>query len=91
LAHYLLTELLLPVIRKSAPARIINVSSRAMYDGAMNFEDIHYKNKYDPWAVYRQSKLANVLYTGYLQRQLKGTGILVNVSATHYFVALLSG
>ncbi|GAB5590360.1 Retinol dehydrogenase 13 [Umbelopsis nana] len=78
LGHYLLTELLLPVIKKSAPARIINVASKAMYRGYMNFDDINYEKNYNAWSVYSQSKLANVLYSGYLQRQLKGSGVLVN-------------
>ncbi|CAM0141821.1 hypothetical protein VKS41_004481 [Umbelopsis sp. WA50703] len=78
LSHFLLTELLLPVIKKSDSARIINVSSRAMTRGRVNFGDIEYKRDYKPWDVYNQSKLCNVLYTGYLQRKLKGTGILVN-------------
>ncbi|KAH8551935.1 retinol dehydrogenase 13-like protein [Umbelopsis sp. PMI_123] len=77
LAHYLLTELLLPVIKKSEPARIINLSSRAMYRGAIHFDDIQLKNDYQAWKSYNQSKLANVLYTGYLSRQLKGTGVVV--------------
>jgi retinol dehydrogenase-12 len=46
----------------------------------MDFDDINYEKNYNAWSVYSQSKLANVLYSGYLQRQLKGSGVLVNVS-----------
>ncbi|KAI9284155.1 hypothetical protein BC943DRAFT_307978 [Umbelopsis sp. AD052] len=77
LAHFLLTELLLPVIKKSAPARIINLSSRAMYNGVIHFDDIQLKKNYQNWKSYHQSKLANVLYSGYLARELKGSGVFV--------------
>ncbi|CAO3679519.1 unnamed protein product [Umbelopsis ramanniana] len=87
LAHYLLTELLLPVIKKSAPARIINLSSRAMYSGVIHFDDIQLKKKYNSWTSYHQSKLANVLYSGYLARQLKGTGVFVAVSRVNCYIA----
>ncbi|KAG2171287.1 hypothetical protein INT43_002909 [Umbelopsis isabellina] len=78
LSHFLLTELLLPVIKKSGSARIINVSSRAMYRGRVNFADIEFKRDYKNWEVYSQSKLCNVLYSGYLQRKLNDTDVLVN-------------
>jgi NAD(P)-dependent dehydrogenase (short-subunit alcohol dehydrogenase family) len=87
LAHYLLTELLLPVIKQSAPARIINLSSRAMYSGVIHFDDIQLKKKYNSWTSYHQSKLANVLYSGYLARQLKGTGVVVAVSTVNCYIA----
>ncbi|KAH8551934.1 hypothetical protein BGW37DRAFT_552202 [Umbelopsis sp. PMI_123] len=64
-------------LQKSTPARIINLSSMAMYYGTIHFDDIQMKVGYQAWKSYNQSKLANVLYTGYLSRQLKGTGVVV--------------
>jgi len=75
--HFYLTNLLMPLIKKAAPgARIVNVSSLAHEQGAMQWEDINYKNtKYDPMKAYSQSKLANILFTKELARRGEGTGV----------------
>lgn len=81
LGHYLLTELLLPVITQSAPSRIVILSScfhdKALgREGKIDFTDIHFeKKKYDGWEAYAQSKLANVLHAKHLGKRLKGTGV----------------
>ena len=81
LGHYLLTELLLDVLKKSAPSRVICVSScyhdKAMgREGRIDFEDLHFENRaYDGWEAYAQSKLANVLHAKELARHLEGTGV----------------
>ncbi|GLV34203.1 uncharacterized protein CBL_00133 [Carabus blaptoides fortunei] len=80
LGHFLLTMLLLPTIFKSAPARIINVSSVAhklpYYGRKIHFEDIHYeKRRYRINSSYGQSKLANVMFTKELARRLKEANI----------------
>ncbi|NBX75645.1 MAG: SDR family oxidoreductase [Proteobacteria bacterium] len=81
LGHYLLTELLLPLIKKSAPSRIVCVSScfhdKAMgYEGRIDFEDLNFeKRKYNGWVAYGQSKLANLLHAKQLARRLTGTGV----------------
>lgn len=78
LGHFLLTNLLLDTIIKSAPARIINVSSGAHKAGKIHFEDIHLKKNYNLIKAYAQSKLANVLFTYELAERLKNTGVTVN-------------
>lgn len=78
LGHFLLTNLLLDVLRKSAPSRIVNVSSRAHYFGSINRDDIMSIKYYHKWSSYCQSKLANVLFTRQLALLLQGTGVTAN-------------
>lgn len=81
LGHFLLTELLLDTLKKSAPARVVVVSScyhdKAMgREGVIDLDDLHFDNrKYDGWASYAQSKLANVLHAKNLAKRLEGTGV----------------
>lgn len=78
LAPFLLTELLLDVLKASAPARIVNVSSTAHTRGKIDFSDLQGEKKYNIWKAYGQAKLALILFTYELARQLQGTGITVN-------------
>lgn len=78
LAHFLLTLSLLDILKNSAPARIVNVSSEAHRQGKINFEDLEYKKKFSGLGSYAQSKLANILFTKKLSQKLKGTGVTVN-------------
>ncbi|KAA0710380.1 Retinol dehydrogenase 13 [Triplophysa tibetana] len=78
LGHFLLTVLLLDVLRKSTPSRVINVSSVAHKGGKIHFDDINFnKAPYDSLISYQQSKLANLLFTQELGRRLKGSGVTV--------------
>lgn len=78
LNYFLLTHLLLDVLKASAPARIINVSSDAHRGAKIKFDDIQYEKNYSGFAVYSQSKLCNILFTYELARRLEGSGVTVN-------------
>ncbi len=81
LGHFLLTELLLDVLKASAPSRIVNVSScfhdQAMgREGKIDLDDLHFeRRKYDGWEAYAQAKLANLLHARGLATRLEGTGV----------------
>ncbi|MEE6492064.1 hypothetical protein FKM82_016464 [Ascaphus truei] len=76
--HFLLTYLLLDLLKQSAPSRIVNVSSLAHLFGKINFDDLHSEKSYSSSLAYCQSKLANVLFTRELARRLQGAGVTVN-------------
>ena len=78
LNYVLLTHLLLDRIKASAPARIVNVSSRAHARSTINFDDLQFERGYSIMRCYGQSKLANVLFTYELARRLEGTGVTAN-------------
>ncbi|XP_012688793.1 retinol-DH_like_SDR_c domain-containing protein isoform X2 [Clupea harengus] len=76
LAHFLLTMLLLDMLKSSAPSRVVNVSSIAHVGGKINFEDLFYnKTPYDSLVSYRQSKLANLLFSRELARRTRAYGV----------------
>jgi len=79
LAPFLLTNLLLPVLKASAPARVVTVSSAAHSMGKINFEDLQSEQRYREIRVYNQSKLASMLFSYELARRLAGTGVTANV------------
>jgi NAD(P)-dependent dehydrogenase (short-subunit alcohol dehydrogenase family) len=77
LGPFLLTRLLLPALAPAA--RIINVASKVHYRGQMDLDTVDDRNaRYSSIAAYSRSKLANVMDTFVLERQLAGSGILVN-------------
>jgi NAD(P)-dependent dehydrogenase (short-subunit alcohol dehydrogenase family) len=83
LGHFLLTELLLDILEKSAPSRIVCLSScyhdQAMggKEGYIDFDDLHFDNRdYDGWTAYAQAKLANLLHAKHLAKELQGTGVV---------------
>lgn len=80
LGPFLLTHLLLDVLKASAPSRIINISSGAHKPGKIHLDDLQFERKYSAFQAYAQTKLANVLFTYELARRLKGTGVDVNVA-----------
>lgn len=76
--HFLLTTLLLDLLKKSAPSRIVNVSSLAHVRGHIKVNDLNSDKHYDSGEAYNQSKLANILFTRALAKRLKGIDVTVN-------------
>ncbi len=76
LAGFLLTHRLLPLLRDSAPARIVNVASAGQQ--AIDFDDVMLTRGYSGARAYCQSKLAQIMFTIDLAEQLAGSGIIVN-------------
>ena len=63
MSYFLLTNKLMELLKYSAPARIVNVSSDAHYGVDMEFENLNGEQEYKAWKAYQKSKLANVLFT----------------------------
>jgi NAD(P)-dependent dehydrogenase (short-subunit alcohol dehydrogenase family) len=76
LSHFLLTRLLLPLLRDSAPARIVNVASAGQ--SPIDFDDVMLEHGYSAMRAYRQSKLAQVMFTFELAERLGDGGVTVN-------------
>lgn len=92
LSHFLLTSLLLPAIKRSGTpelkSRIVNVTSQAHHLGSrMNFDDLQLRNSYTPEAAYANSKMAQILFTKYLQSTVLGD-CNVTVNCVHPGVIL---
>ena len=79
LAPFIMTNLLLDILKKSSPSRIINVTS-GMHYGTINFDDIEFKRNFSGAKAYRQSKLGLILFTRILAKKLEGTSVTVNVA-----------
>jgi retinol dehydrogenase-14 len=80
LAYFLLTNLLLDMLKASAPARVVSVSSRSHRMAQLDFDDLqttHYS--YGGYKAYGRSKLANIMFTYELARRLEGSGVTANV------------
>ena len=79
LAYFLLTNLLLDLLRASAPARIVNVSSMAHLGSKLDLKDLENKHLYTGSLAYSRTKLMNVYFTYELARRLDGSGVTANV------------
>jgi NAD(P)-dependent dehydrogenase (short-subunit alcohol dehydrogenase family) len=75
LSGYLLTRMLLPLVEKSAPSRIINVASGSQTP--LQFDDINLANNYSGTRAYGQSKLAQIMFTFDLAEELKEKRVIV--------------
>ena len=78
LAYFLLTNLLLDLLKRSAPSRIISVASDAHKHGHINFDDLQGEKSYSGVKAYCHSKLANILFTRELAKRLAGTRVTAN-------------
>jgi len=78
LNYFLLTDLLLDMLKAGPSGRIVNVSSRAHYRGHVNFDDLQSQRGYNPMSAYSMSKLMNVLFTYELARRLQGANVTAN-------------
>jgi retinol dehydrogenase-12 len=78
MGYFRLTALLRERLIASAPARIVNVASEAHRNATLDFADLQTAQGYDGWKAYQRSKLANILFTRELARQLVGTGVTAN-------------
>lgn len=87
LSYFMLTNLLLDLIKESAAARIINVSSTAHRAARINPDDLTKRFKFGGWRAYSQTKLMNILFTYELARRLDGSvtanSLHPGVVATH--------
>lgn len=77
-AYFLLTDLLLDLVKKSHEGRIVNVSSGSHYQGKLDFESFTKNKGFFTMTAYAQSKLANVFFTQELAERLKETNVTVN-------------
>jgi len=78
LTPFLLTNLLLDLLRASAPSRIVTVSSDAHRWAKLDLDDLQSRKRYRGMQVYGTTKLANILFTRELSERLKGTGVTAN-------------
>jgi NAD(P)-dependent dehydrogenase (short-subunit alcohol dehydrogenase family) len=76
LSHFLLTSLLLPLLKDSAPARVVNVASAGQ--SPIDFDDPMLERGYDAMRAYSMSKLAQIMFTLELAERLSDTGVSVN-------------
>lgn len=78
LSYFLLTNLLLDILKSSSPSRIVNVSSDSHQGSVLDFQDLQYQGRYRGFQAYGRSKLANLFFTYELARRLEGTGVTAN-------------
>jgi NAD(P)-dependent dehydrogenase (short-subunit alcohol dehydrogenase family) len=79
LGYFLLTHVLLDVLKASGPSRVVSVSSEAHRRAKMRWDDLEFKaGPYSAFTAYGQSKLANILFTRELARRLEGTKVTAN-------------
>lgn len=78
LSYFLLTNLLLDLLRESPAARIVNVSSAAHVGSRLDFDNLQNERGYASWKAYSQSKLMNLYFTYELARRLQGSNLTAN-------------
>lgn len=83
LGHFALTGRLLPVLKKTRNARVVNVSSGYHWFGSIRLDDINRERGYRRWPAYCQSKLAVLMFSFELQRRFRREGISAISAAAH--------
>jgi NAD(P)-dependent dehydrogenase (short-subunit alcohol dehydrogenase family) len=83
LGHFALTARLLPLLRRSALPRVVQLSSLAHRGGRIHFDDLQFERRYSPWAAYQQSKLAMLMFAFELQRRSDANGWGLVSGAAH--------
>lgn len=78
LAYFMLANLLIDMLRASAPSRVINVTSTAHSSGSIDFDDIQFEHNYKGYKAYANTKLMNMMFTYELARRLEGSGVTAN-------------
>lgn len=78
LGHFLLAELLMPLLRAAAPARIVVLSSSIHSSAKLDFDDLQGERSWSAMGAYGRSKLANMLFVRELARRIEGSGVTVN-------------
>lgn len=74
--HFLLTNLLMPLVEKGDKPRIVNLSSRGHHFDSVHFDDPNFVSRdYDKWESYGQSKTANIMFSVGLEKRLADKGI----------------
>ncbi len=82
-SHFLLTNLLFPILNKSKNARIVTLSSKAHERGRIDFENLNAEKSYSKMGAYSQSKLACLMFAYELQRRLEKAGSNVIAVSAH--------
>jgi NAD(P)-dependent dehydrogenase (short-subunit alcohol dehydrogenase family) len=78
LSYFVVTNLLLPVLKSTPGARIVSTASDAHKGAQLDFTDLQMSRGYTAFSMYGRSKLMNILFTRELSRRLAGTGVTVN-------------
>jgi NAD(P)-dependent dehydrogenase (short-subunit alcohol dehydrogenase family) len=76
--YFLLTHLLLDILKDTAPSRIVNVASEAHRPYKLDFDNLQGEKRYNAFHIYGRTKLMNIMFTYALARRLTGTGVTVN-------------
>lgn len=86
--HFVLTAELLPLLRKGDSPRVVTLSSIAVHQGSINFDDLQFTQAYEPMTAYAQSKLAGLMFSFELQRRSDAAGWGIQSMAAHPGVAV---
>jgi NAD(P)-dependent dehydrogenase (short-subunit alcohol dehydrogenase family) len=78
MAYYVITNILLPNLKAAGDARVVSTASGAHAAGKLDFDDLQLKQRYSVARAYGNSKLANILFTRQLAKNLEGSGVIAN-------------